>query len=62
MRLEGGQTVRYINAFMCGGRLTLFFAGRGVSPRSTTPLRRLQPEHVAELLRCFRSLYPAAAV
>ena len=30
------------------------------APRSTTPLRRLQPEQVAELLRCFRSLFPAA--
>jgi hypothetical protein len=29
------------------------------SPRSTNPLRRLQPEQVAELLRCFRSLFPA---
>ena len=31
------------------------------APRSTTPLRRLQPEQVAELLRSFRSLFPAAA-
>jgi hypothetical protein len=30
------------------------------SPRSTKPLRRLQPEQAAELLRCFRSRFPAA--
>jgi hypothetical protein len=31
------------------------------APRSTTPLRRLQPDQVAELLRSFRSLFPPAA-
>ena len=30
------------------------------SPRSTKPLRRLQSEQAAELLRCFRSRFPAA--
>ena len=47
-----------------GATLSLMVTGKPwdrEAPRSTSPLRRLQPEQVAELLRSFRSLLPADA-